>query len=122
MSERRRSFWGWGYEDEPLPPDEMAWFERAWSKLFGVASFDATPMPRESEITLRAPRLSPPAGLSSVCTGAKWDRLFHCYGRSTMDIARMRATSRPPPTSSPTPAASAMSPTSSTGPATPAPP
>jgi len=99
MGERRRSFWGWGYEGEVLPPAEMAWFESAWSTLFGVGSFDATPMPRESELTVPAPRLSPPASIAGVCTSAKWDRLFHCYGRSTMDIARMvhgRDFSNPP--------------------------
>ena len=33
MTDRRRSFYGWGYENEPLPPGELEWFEaayRAW--------------------------------------------------------------------------------------------
>ena len=99
MSARRRSFWGWGYEDQALPAGELAWFEAAWRKLFGVAGFEATPMPREHEISLPAPRLKPPASLAGVCSSDKWDRLFHCYGRSTIDIARMvlaRDFSNPP--------------------------
>jgi alkyldihydroxyacetonephosphate synthase len=99
MSDRRRSFWGWGYEGEALPAAELAWFEKAWSELLGVSSFDATPMPREGEVDVPASRLSPPGSLADVCTMAKWDRLFHCYGRSTMDIARMvhaRDFSNPP--------------------------
>ena len=101
MAEKRRSFWGWGYEGTTLPPEEIAWFAGAWSKLFGVDTFDVTPMPREDAIELRAPRLSPPASLAGVCTSAKWDRLFHSYGRSTIDLARMihrRDFSNPPDT------------------------
>ena len=99
MGERRRSFYGWGYEGEALPAAEMAWFERAWSRLLGVDAFDATPMPREDEVEVPAPRLAPPASLDGVCTRATWDRLLHCYGRSTMDLARMihaRDFSNPP--------------------------
>lgn len=40
MTNRRRSFYGWGYENEPLPPEE--------------------------EIALRAPRVTPPASLAAV--------------------------------------------------------
>jgi len=29
MTDRRRSFYGWGFEDEPLPAGELEWFERA---------------------------------------------------------------------------------------------
>jgi len=28
-TDRRRSFYRWGYENEPLPPSELEWFERA---------------------------------------------------------------------------------------------
>ena len=52
MSERRRSFFGWGYEDDVVSADEIGWFERAWSQLFHVDRFDPAPLPRESEIDL----------------------------------------------------------------------
>ena len=68
MSERRRKFWGWGYEDDAVPAEELAWFEQAWSKLLGIKKFDVTPPPRIEEITLRAPRISPPASLSAIST------------------------------------------------------
>jgi alkyldihydroxyacetonephosphate synthase len=86
---RRRSFFGWGYEDEPVSTDELGWFERAWSQLFHVDAFAPTPLPRESEITLRSPRVSVPEPLRSFCTDEKYDRLLHCYGRSVHDLARM---------------------------------
>jgi len=89
MSARRRSFFGWGYEDEAVPAEELGWFERAWSQLFCVDGFDPAPMPRQSEITLRTPRVLPPPALRAFCTTDKYDRLLHCYGRSVHDLARM---------------------------------
>jgi alkyldihydroxyacetonephosphate synthase len=99
MAERKRSFYGWGFEGNTLPPDELAWFERAWSGLFKVDRFEPTAMPREEEITLRAPRVTVPGNLKTVCTTDKHERLFHSYGRSVGDIARMihkRDFSNPP--------------------------
>ena len=99
MSEKRRSFFGWGYEDDVVSADELGWFERAWSQVFSVDRFDPTPPPRESEITLRAPRVSIPTALQPFCTDEKYERLFHCYGRSVHDLARMihrRDFSNPP--------------------------
>ena len=48
MSERRRSFFGWGYEEDAVSADELGRFERAWSQLFHVDRFDPAPFPRES--------------------------------------------------------------------------
>ncbi len=99
MAEKRRSFYGWGYEAETASAEELGWFEQAWSQLFHVDGFAPTPMPRESEITLRPPRVALPAALRSFCTDAKYDRLLHSYGRSVHDLARMihrRDFSNPP--------------------------
>ena len=89
MSVRRRQFFGWGYEDELVSAEELGWFERAWSQLFHVERFEPVPLPREAEITLRAPRVSLPASLRSFCTDEKYERLLHSYGRSVHDLARM---------------------------------
>jgi len=99
MAERKRSFYGWGYEDFVLPADELAWFERAWSGLLKIDRFEPAPMPHEGEISLRAPRVAPPASLAAVCTTDKHERLFHSYGRSVHDLAKMihrRDFSNPP--------------------------
>lgn len=95
----KRSFYGWGFEEDGVSAEELSWFERAWSNLFGVDGFNPAPMPRESEITLRAPRLSLPTALKPFSTNDKYDRLLHCYGRSVHDLARMihrRDFSNPP--------------------------
>lgn len=99
MSGNRRSFYGWGFESNAVSTEELGWFERAWASTFGVDRFDPTPMPRESDISLRAPRVSLPPSLQPFCTDEKYDRLLHCYGRSVHDLARMihrRDFSNPP--------------------------
>lgn len=99
VSEKRRSFYGWGYEDDVISSQELGWFEGAWSKLFHVSHFEPAPMPRESEITLRPPRIAPAPSLTVFCTQEKYDRLQHSYGRSVHDLARMihlRDFSNPP--------------------------
>jgi len=99
MGERRRSFYGWGFAEDAVSPEELGWFERAWSSVFHVDRFDAVPMPRESEITLPAPRVTPPPALQAFCTNDKYERLLHSYGRSVHDLARMilrRDFSNPP--------------------------
>ncbi len=89
MSDKRRSFFGWGYEGDSISAEELSWFERAWSKLFQVDTFDAVPMPSEAEIALRQPRVSAASSLKSFCTDDKYDRLLHSYGRSVHDLTRM---------------------------------
>lgn len=99
MSSKRRSFYGWGFEEDAVSAEELGWFERTWSSLFGVDRFDPAPMPREDEITLRKPRAAIPASLGSFVTDSKYERLFHSYGRSVHDLARMihrRDFSNPP--------------------------
>ncbi|MDP6830364.1 MAG: FAD-binding protein, partial [Alphaproteobacteria bacterium] len=99
MTGKRRSFYGWGYEEDAVSADEMAWFEGTWAKLFGVDGFDPAPMPVENEIDLRAPRMAIPKPLQAFCSTDKYDRLLHSYGASVHDLARMihdRDFSNPP--------------------------
>lgn len=99
MSERRRSFFGWGYAGDTVSTEELRWFETTWAELFGVDGFEAVPLPSEADIALRPPRVGLPTSLRSFCTDDKYDRLLHCYGRSVHDLARMilrRDFSNPP--------------------------
>lgn len=87
----RRKFWGWGREDTVLSEAEIAQFESAYARLFGVDRFAAVPTPRVEDIVLRAPRIQPPAALRAICTGDHFERLLHSYGRSFFDSARIFA-------------------------------
>jgi alkyldihydroxyacetonephosphate synthase len=88
MEQRRRKFYGWGYEGDTVSPAELAEFEAAWSRMLGVDRFEAVPFPKEEEINLRAPRAEPPASLAAICTTDKYERLYHSYGAGTMDVAK----------------------------------
>lgn len=89
MSTRRRSFCGWGYEDAQASDEELAWFEKNWSSLLGVDHFEPAPMPSESQIELRVPRVQPPDSLRAFVSDDHHERLLHTYGRSVHDLARM---------------------------------
>jgi alkyldihydroxyacetonephosphate synthase len=63
-----------------------------------VTEFMATPFPTEGSIDLRPSRVKMPASLDSICTTDKYDRLYHTYGASTVDIAyAVRGEFRNPP-------------------------
>ena len=97
MGKPRRKFWGWGYEGDVIPPDEMRWLEGRWAKQFKVSQFERTPPPTEEEIRLRPCRLTIPARLRDMCTTEQYERLFHSYGSSFLDSVRIFARDFPNP-------------------------
>ncbi|MGH9764541.1 MAG: FAD-binding oxidoreductase, partial [Blastocatellia bacterium] len=98
MEERRRKFWGWGFEGDGLSPEEQRLIDSAWAKQLGVDHFDVTPTPSADEITLRAPRVQPPPSLRDICATDHYERLRHSYGQSFPDSVRafQRDFSNPP--------------------------
>jgi alkyldihydroxyacetonephosphate synthase len=84
--ERRRKFYGWGFEGDEVSPQEIAEFEKAWTRLIGASDFTAVPFPTEGSINLRPSRVKVPASLEAICTTDKYDRLYHTYGASTVDV------------------------------------
>jgi alkyldihydroxyacetonephosphate synthase len=96
--ERRRKFYGWGYEGDEVSPQEVVEFEKAWTRLLGVSDFTAVPFPTEDSINLRPSRVKVPASLQAICTTDKYDRLYHTYGASSADVAyAVRGEFRNPP-------------------------
>jgi alkyldihydroxyacetonephosphate synthase len=73
--ERRRKFYGWGYEGDEVSPQEIAEFEKAWTRLIGASDFTAVPFPTEDSINLRPSRVKVSASLEAICTTDKYDRL-----------------------------------------------
>jgi len=86
--DRRRSFWGWGWEDEALSAEAQHRLGALVAARFGLGDLAATPPPRLEGLTLRAPRIAPPAALASICSTAAPDRAGHTYGKSFRDIVR----------------------------------
>jgi alkyldihydroxyacetonephosphate synthase len=88
MAKARRKHWGWGYEHEQPPPDEV---RAAATFLAGHLGFGATEPERAvplSEVTLAPPRVSAPPQLRSICRDDTYERAFHAYGSSYRDVVR----------------------------------
>jgi alkyldihydroxyacetonephosphate synthase len=86
--ERRRKFWGWGYEGEGPDDAQAAGIARALGQRFGIRELDVAPAPRIEDVSLRAPRLDPPARLAEFCSTSPFDRASHTHGKSYRDIVR----------------------------------
>src|SRR3954471_19385661 len=85
---RRRKVWGWGYEDQQPPHEQV---EEAAAGIRAHLGFDPAeverPVPLE-EVELPSPRLEPPGALAEICRTDDYDRALHAYGRSYRDIVR----------------------------------
>jgi alkyldihydroxyacetonephosphate synthase len=85
---RRRSHWGWGYEDEQPSVAELQTAARGIHDHLGFGDGEVEePVPLD-RIELPAPRLSPPAVLAGICSTDAHDRASHAYGKAYRDIVR----------------------------------
>jgi alkyldihydroxyacetonephosphate synthase len=84
---RRRSWWGWGWEDEALDQAAKRKLASALSDRFGTA-IDVHPAPDLDAVDLPEPRLAPPAALEAICTTDRYERAAHTYGKSYRDVVR----------------------------------
>lgn len=88
MSDRRLSIWGWGYEDQQPTLEERKATARAIASSLGRNDVELDPEPKIEDIQLRAPRLTPPASLASICSTTTYDRAAHSYGKAMPDLIR----------------------------------
>ncbi len=87
MTERVRSWWGWGFEDAACSEGEVSGLGFAFGARFGVALSARAPRALES-IALPAPRFTVPAALAHLCTHDPRARASHTYGKSYRDVVR----------------------------------
>jgi alkyldihydroxyacetonephosphate synthase len=84
--DRRRSHWGWGYEDDRPAGDEV---RAVAATIPGHLGFPAAeieePVPLEA-VELPPPRVEPPRG--SLFSTDPHDRAVHHYGRGYRDVVR----------------------------------
>jgi len=92
-----RSFWGWGFDDEGLGPDEMRSLAGRVGTFFKIDEVPLDP-PVASQLELRASRIVAPAALAPWCSTSDVTRAGHTYGKSFRDIVRglEREWPRPP--------------------------
>jgi alkyldihydroxyacetonephosphate synthase len=88
MTQRRRKFWGWGYEDEGPNLEQQGRIGQLLAARLGVEVPQPQVAPQLHEIDLRAPRIAPPAGLAGCCSTEAYDRAGHTYGKSFRDVVR----------------------------------
>jgi alkyldihydroxyacetonephosphate synthase len=85
---RRRKHWGWGYEDQQPPREQVEAGAAAARQQLGFPPAEAErPVPLDS-IELPPPRLDPPASLERICRSDRHERATHSYGRSYRDVIR----------------------------------
>ena len=98
MSERRRKFWGWGYEGEGPTAEQQSKIAALLAARFGIAPPEIRPPPRIDEIALRPARIAARPALADLCSAAPLDRAGHTYGKSFRDVVRAlgRDFSNPP--------------------------
>jgi len=84
----RRKFWGWGREDETVSDDEVVMLARVFGQRFG-ANLVPKAGPKDTDFTLRPPRLAVPGALARMCRTDAYDRLVHSYGKSFADYVRL---------------------------------
>jgi alkyldihydroxyacetonephosphate synthase len=87
VGERRRKFWGWGYEDGGPTPEQEAGIVRTLAHRLGAA-LTLAPVPRVAEIELPPPRVAPPERLRPICSHDPYERLSHSLGKGYRDVVR----------------------------------
>ncbi len=88
MAEGRRKHWGWGFEHEQPPPDEVRSTAAFLASHLGFGSTEPEQPVPVSELTLPEPRLAVPARLAQICAVDDHARAFHAYGSSYRDVVR----------------------------------
>jgi alkyldihydroxyacetonephosphate synthase len=86
--QRKRKFWGWGYEDQHPNAEQQKHIGERVAKRFGLGPLTITPPPREDELNLRVPRVKPPEAFAAVFSTSIYNRAGHSYGRGYRDVVR----------------------------------
>ncbi|MEA2624589.1 MAG: alkyldihydroxyacetonephosphate synthase, partial [Candidatus Binatota bacterium] len=86
--ERKRKFWGWGYEDGDPEVAHQKAIAAALAQRFAIDPLEIASPPRIEEISLRPSRLTVPPRLAEITSTTAEDRAAHTYGKSFRDLVR----------------------------------
>jgi alkyldihydroxyacetonephosphate synthase len=85
---RRRKHWGWGFEDQQPPHEQVEAAGAAAREHLGFPPAEVErPVPLD-DVGLRPPRLEPPASLAHICRTDRYERASHAYGKAYRDVVR----------------------------------
>jgi alkyldihydroxyacetonephosphate synthase len=88
-SQRRRSHWAWGYEDELASQAQLRGIAELVAAVTGIAlpgELEA-PVPLE-QVRLPEPRVAVPSRLAAICSQQPHDRAVHAHGMAYRDLIR----------------------------------
>jgi alkyldihydroxyacetonephosphate synthase len=88
MFDRRRKLWGWGFEDQQLPFEEVEQAARGAREHLGFEPAEVERPPRLEDVELPPARIEPPASLAEICSSDPYDRATHAYGKAYRDLVR----------------------------------
>ena len=83
----RKSFWAWGRESDEPTVEQVSEAAARLSKQYG-RPIETVPAPTLANLSLRKPRITPPASVASFCSTDTHDRAVHSYGRGFRDRVR----------------------------------
>jgi alkyldihydroxyacetonephosphate synthase len=86
---RTRSWQGWGWEESAASDEQTTRLAAALAGRFGIEPPVAEAPVALCDLSLRAPRVVPPASLAHLCSTDRRDRAAHTYGRSYRDTVRL---------------------------------
>lgn len=81
---RRRSWWGWGWEDQALTDQECVSFG---AQIPGLPE-SPLPIPSVADLDLPAPRIRVPGSLAQAMADDPSARASHDYGKAYRDVVR----------------------------------
>ena len=85
---RRLKHWGWGYEDQQPPRDQVEGIARAITDRLGFEVDEIEePVPLDA-VELPEPRLKPPKELAEMFSAERYDRVAHAMGKAYRDVVR----------------------------------
>ena len=85
---KRRTFWGWGYEEDAIEAAHADAIADLLSERFGCERPRAAPAPRLADLRLPAAKVSPPSALAEICSTDPYHRASHTYGKAFRDVVR----------------------------------
>ena len=86
--ERRRKFWGWGFEDQQPPGHQVEAAAAGAREHLGFPPGDVERPVALDDVELRPPRIEPPDSLGHICATDRYERVTHSYGKAYRDIVR----------------------------------
>lgn len=88
MTDRRRSWWGWGYDDQAMTDEQVGRLGQVVATRFALDDLAINPVPELDQVALPDPRIAPPSSLAAICSTDRHERASHTYGKSYRDLVR----------------------------------